>query len=604
MRAYPLLIRQTGVEESVLVGRQACVWWKVAAVLLCAALSLSWPRPLQATGGRVLVVCPRGCPFSTVNSALATSSYGDVVAVGPGVYLEYITLRAGVTIRGEGRHVSIITGADANTVVRAYGASIDRNTVLEGVTIISGRAFNGAGIDIRGGASPTIRNNLITANTAGPLQASYGGGIFVSGGSPLISGNRFSKNYAASGGGAIAIWDESSAVISNNIFEDNRAFEYGGAINVTRASPLITGNTVISNTAYYGGGLYMAEGSPQLTNNLILGNVATTNGGGVFQRGGTSPVIFANTFMTNTAYYYGGGLYIERSPAPVTSNSFHFNIADSGAGVYVDRSAPLLARNSIQRNAAAYLGGGVLLHNAASTVDSNSIYYNTAIVGGGGIGVSGHSTALVINNVVADNAVGVYGGAVYIEGSAPSLINNLLARNSSSSIGGGVYVDNATPLIRNNTITGNNLAGNGEGIYLSAQGFATITNNIIIDNGFGIFSRTSYVGLADAPLILRNNVWNNRYGNFEGLSVGDNIGQDPLFMRGRDGAFYLSQVAAGQDANSPSVDSGHGYASDNGLDDRTTAVHDLPDEGIVDMGYHYRALYYKAYASLIISDRQ
>jgi parallel beta-helix repeat protein len=196
----------------------------------------------------------------------------------------------------------------------------------------------------------------------------------------------------------------------------------------------------------------------------------------------------------------------------------------------------------------------------------------------------------------------MFGGAVYIEGAAPSLINNMIARNSSSMQAGGIYIENATPLIRNNTIAYNNLGGNGEGIYLAARSCPTITNNIIIGNGFGIASVATF-GPTDAqPVITHNDIWDNRSGDIVGITAANNISADPLFIRGRDGAFYLSQKTAGQPHNSPALDAGTDSAGDVGLDERTTAVQDIPDAGMVDLGYHYRALFYKVYMPIIIDE--
>ncbi len=577
-------------------------WYRllIAAALL-ASLVTNILSPSAADSGRILLVCPRGCAYSSINAALSLARSGDLIQVGPGIYMEHIMLRPGVTIRGEGKNVSIITGADADTVVRAYGAAIRRDTVLEGVTIIAGKSFTGGGIDIRGGASPVIRNNLITANNAGSSE-SYGGGIFISGGSPWIIGNTFTKNHSSYGGGAIAVWDGSTAVIESNYFEDNKADQYGGGLNITRSSPTITGNTIISNRAVYGGGVDMFESSPEFANNIIRQNIANALGGGVYLRNGSAPSIFANSFLTNTAYYYGGGLYMDRSTASVSGNTFQYNEADTGGGIYVDRSSATIARNIITNNSASYHGGGVHIHNSSATVDNNNIIDNVATIGGGGMGVDGHSWPTVINNTLANNAVGMFGGAVYIEGSAPSFINNMIARNSSSMQAGGIYIENATPLIRNNTIAYNNQGGNGEGIYLAARSCPTITNNIIIGNGYGIWADTPVRAEDANPVITHNNVWNNRSGNIVGVSAEDNISADPLFIRGRDGAFYLSQKSAGQHENSPALDAGTDMASDLGLGERTTAVQDIPDADMVDLGYHYRALFYKGYLPVILDE--
>lgn len=70
-----------------------------------------------------------------------------------------------------------------------------------------------------------------------------------------------------------------------------------------------------------------------------------------------------------------------------------------------------------------------------------------------------------------------------------------------------------------------------------------------------------------------------------------NIDQDPVFVKGPRGDFYLSQIAAGQSQNSPCVDppnaNGALTATAGGVDQLTTRTDGAVDTGIMDMGYHY-----------------
>jgi hypothetical protein len=65
-----------------------------------------------------------------------------------------------------------------------------------------------------------------------------------------------------------------------------------------------------------------------------------------------------------------------------------------------------------------------------------------------------------------------------------------------------------------------------------------------------------------------------------------NIDADPLFVTGPAGDYYLSQIAAGQSQQSPCVNAGDPASP---MIDGTTRTDGVPDEGIVDMGYHYLA---------------
>lgn len=69
-----------------------------------------------------------------------------------------------------------------------------------------------------------------------------------------------------------------------------------------------------------------------------------------------------------------------------------------------------------------------------------------------------------------------------------------------------------------------------------------------------------------------------------------NISDDPLFISGPLGDYYLSCREAGQAADSPCIDAGSGTAESRGLEKLTTRTDQVTDAGIVDMGYHYPLL--------------
>jgi len=65
-----------------------------------------------------------------------------------------------------------------------------------------------------------------------------------------------------------------------------------------------------------------------------------------------------------------------------------------------------------------------------------------------------------------------------------------------------------------------------------------------------------------------------------------NIDSDPLFCSEPLHDYYLSQTVCGQSFDSPCVDTGSDTAANLGLDALTTRTDCMPDEGVVDMGYH------------------
>jgi hypothetical protein len=82
-------------------------------------------------------------------------------------------------------------------------------------------------------------------------------------------------------------------------------------------------------------------------------------------------------------------------------------------------------------------------------------------------------------------------------------------------------------------------------------------------------------------------------GGFDGLG---NIDLDPLFVGASLGDYYLSHVEAGQPVDSPCVDSGSLaaesacfpiFGADRCMNELTTRTDEAPDDGPVDMGFHY-----------------
>ena len=142
----------------------------------------------------------------------------------PGTYLENIDfIGKAVTLQSiGGSSVTAIDGNQAGSVV-VFGNGEGPDSVLDGFTLMNGTGTGqfGGGIFCYG-ASPTIRNNRFTGNTA-----IYGGGIYcLSLSAPMITNNLFTGNTAMSGGGIYCSW--SSPGIMNNTLTGNHADNGGG----------------------------------------------------------------------------------------------------------------------------------------------------------------------------------------------------------------------------------------------------------------------------------------------------------------------------------------------------------------------------------------
>jgi hypothetical protein len=219
----------------------------------------------------------------TIQAAIDAARNGDQVLVAPGTYFENINFE-GKAIRvaaPSGRKVTIIDGGNAGSVV-TFDSGEGLDSVLEGFTIQHGNA----------------------------IVEGEGGGIYINGASPTVTGNIVTNNTAENGGGGIAVAFSSALVKDNVVTNNSQTPGYsggigGGGIEVGGAGAAqIIGNTIQNNswvTANGGGMTLFAAGSANLQNNIISGNTAYSEGGGIWIVNGTDAVMVQNLFYGNSA---------------------------------------------------------------------------------------------------------------------------------------------------------------------------------------------------------------------------------------------------------------------------------------------------------------
>lgn len=227
-----------------------------------------------------------------------------------------------------------------------------------------------------------------------------------------------------------------------------------------------------------GGGVYVLTASAVIRNNLISNSTASW-GGGLFLQ--ASPAIVSgNTVSSNTASLHGGGLCLFLSSATLDMNSIHANVASGeGGALYLFSGAAAIHNNLISHNT-AYGGGGLYLLSDHATVEGNSIDSNTAWAGGGAnLYFSG---ARFQRNSITSNTSGHLGRGVFIDASHARLDGNLVSGNTASYGGGGaaLYACSGPNVLSENTIV-SNTAGVGGGLIMNSC-LATIKNNTISNN--------------------------------------------------------------------------------------------------------------------------
>jgi len=426
----------------------------------------------------------------------------------------------------------------------------------------------GAGLYCDSGSSSTFTNCSFQGNHTiyyGDLYSGYGGGVCFDGGKDYDYYLGYGSNYSLG----------SSSYYSSYIFDTNF---------VSTATATLSDCRFSGNSASVGGGLY-----------AVVSNVN---------------IVDCN-FAGNTSFI-GGGLCFNESLADISDSTIQHNtvFADSDPNVILDPNNP----GGVEFGA----GGGIYCLATETLMRTCDISYNFASGSGGGV-------------YLADNPNLESGGDQVLK-------NCLITNNTAGRDGGGISVNwYGQPVIRNCTIADNNVSepnGYGGGLYCSYESHADVNDSIIWGNWGNVGIKGSQIALCsgDLPYVLPSAL-SISYSDVQGVSnaIAPNqldpnavfidpgidandfvrwdfntvIDDDPLFVSG----YYLSQIAAGQFADSNCVDAGSTYASLVTLNDinepnislaqYTTRIDGVNDVNIVDMGYHYPIVLYRLTAYVV-----
>jgi len=258
----------------------------------------------------------------TIQTAIDGAKNGDVINVGPGIYVENIDFKGkAITVKSLLRLAATIDGSGARKSVVTFQSGEGAGSSLVDFAIINGtvdsttpNGANGGGIYCKN-SSPTITGNNIMGNVA---SFGWGGAICCENSSPSIIRNDIYFNRADYGG-AISCDENSAPLIEKNwIFMNRTVWFYGGGIYCNGviagpAGPVIRKNFFLFNSSKRGGGIYCTGPNsykPIIINNKILGNMSTRDGGGgicVYKN--CDPQIDLNTIVANRSAKPGGGIY-------------------------------------------------------------------------------------------------------------------------------------------------------------------------------------------------------------------------------------------------------------------------------------------------------
>jgi len=251
-------------------------------------------------------------------------------------------------------------------------------------------------------------------------------------------------------------------------------------------------------------------------------------------------------------------------------------VENNGTGIAWSNSQGTIQNAVIRNNA------GIGLSMAAPFfLTSLSTVSDCSILGNGGNGIQTFFATTTVERYTVSGNGGR--GIDALVDSALTVRESLVTGNGSS----GIHIDGNdfngsgfSWLVANNLTVAGNV---GDGLGFTGAGDSRIADSIIQGNqGFGMSADNLSGTIAGST----TDFWMNAAGDTDpGITLGQgNLFTDPMFVSGPQGFYYLSQTAAGQGATSPCVDAGDPAAP---LVPGTTRTDELPDQGVLDMGFHH-----------------
>lgn len=407
-------------------------------------------------------------------------------------------------------HTVCASGCDFSSIqaaidVAAPGDTLDLagETFTEPFTVTKNLTVEGAGYEdtvLQAAAAPGIATSRVIT-IAENVTATITG-VTIRYGS--ISGSSYPESY---GGGVLnkgSLTIDASKVISNNGGK-------GGGI-FTDHVITVTNSFIMSNTAeYYGAGIFNNSGAASIVSSILKGNVASSQGGGIYSFGDTHLEVSHTTFEENVADSVGGGIRALRHATTSISDSiFRDNAAENDGGGISNYWGVLTVTNTLfEGNVAGDEGGAIeneYFESSLSIWDSG--FHNNGALYGGAIRNDG-SELVVVRGAFSGNTATRNGGAIDNTITGLQVGESTFSENRADYYGGAIYNSgyhvNHPLWIYDTTFYSNSCGLFGGGVYNTQNGRAIIAGSTFdsnrADKGGGIGSgQGTHVELANATL--------------------------------------------------------------------------------------------------------
>jgi hypothetical protein len=313
---------------------------KTNTVALITLLAIAGAAMQGQARAASLTVCPTGCQYATIQSAINQARDNDVVYIQKGHYFENLNTQGkALTLWGIDNRQAIVDGNGNGTVITIPGSN---PVIVRDLTIMRGFG-TGGGITAISGAALNVRHSILVDN----FSTSVGGGIYVDGSSLTVFDCSITNNTATFEGGGIEVSDGTADIESSVVARNSAGPTYGGGgieIEVTNSTAgvanVINNVSIIENN---GGGIQAGAEFGGYTLELANSTIAGNSGSGVSY--GCVDVAFNNDVITRNTAVKGGGIwgtgvcFRYYSPTTIISMTSTYVIGNTatgdGGGTYI-----------------------------------------------------------------------------------------------------------------------------------------------------------------------------------------------------------------------------------------------------------------------------
>lgn len=402
------------------------------ALAKCYSTVLTWTFGSDADNYPV-VNLDTGIGYSTIQEAVnAFVTYdGHTILVKAGVYTENLYIGKGISLVGEDKETTVISGDNNNTAITIFGDGVN----VTGFTIRNGGNTTtgiGGGIHLYATDNCNISENIVTANNFGVYLEN--------------SGNNTLRN--------------------NRIFDNVYNFGVSGISLSHYVNDVDSSNTVDGKPILY----WINEHDREVPSDV--GYVAIVNCTGM---------TIKNLHLSNN---YNGLLIVYTQNSVLTDNT----ITNNWEGLRFDLSSDnVLSGNSMHNNEYNLLINGKLPNDFGTTnaIDGKSIIYwidqhNKVVPSNAGYVVLIDCTGITVKNLQLSNNLQ---GVLLI-----NTRNSTITQNTITNQINGIELE----LSHNNTITNNFIDTNSNaGINLESSDSNSFAGNTITGNEAGIYFNSS-----------------------------------------------------------------------------------------------------------------